>query len=137
MKEECSEIDNKALPHKEKDPGSFTLPCSINNMSFNNALAELGASVSVMPLKTFATLGLGKLLPTKLLIELADKTVKRPEGIAENVLVKIEKFVFPVDFNVLDMPEDIKIPLILGRSLLSSAHAKIDVFKKNLIKSRE
>ena len=76
MKEEYSATDHKALPHKEKDPGSFTLPCSINNMSFNNALADLGASVSVMPLKTFTTLGLGKLTPTKLLIELADKTVK-------------------------------------------------------------
>lgn len=73
-------------------------------MSFNNALADLGASVSVMSFKTFATLGLGKLIPTKLLIELADKSVKRPEGIAENVLVRIEKFVFPVDVVVLDMP---------------------------------
>lgn len=76
MKEECSTTDHKALPHKEKDPGSFTLPCSINDMSFNNALADLGASVSVMPFKTFTTLGLVKLAPTMLLIELADKTVK-------------------------------------------------------------
>ena len=70
-------------------------------MSFNNALADLGASVSITPLKKFTTLGLEKLVPTKLLIELADKTVNRLEGIAENVLVRIEKFVFPVDFVIL------------------------------------
>ena len=60
MKEECSAIDQNVLPHKENDPGGFTLPCSINDMSFNNALADLGASVSVMPFKTFGALGLGK-----------------------------------------------------------------------------
>ncbi|GKA19636.1 putative reverse transcriptase domain-containing protein [Tanacetum coccineum] len=73
---------------------------------------------------------LGKLAATKLIIELANKIMKRPKGIAEKVLVGIDKFVFPVDFIVLDMPEDIKIPLILGRPFLSTAHAKIDVFKR-------
>ncbi|GKE28468.1 putative reverse transcriptase domain-containing protein, partial [Tanacetum coccineum] len=102
----------------------------INNMCFDKALADLGASVSVMPYSTFTSLGLGKLAPTKLIIELADRTVKSPKGIAENVLVRIDKFFFPVDFIVLDMPEDIKIPLILGRPFLSNAHAKIDVFKR-------
>ena len=63
---------------------------------------------------------------------MADKTVKRPEGIAENVLVKIEKFVFPVDFVILDITEDAKIPLILGRPFLSTAHAKINVFKRKI-----
>jgi hypothetical protein len=67
-----------------------------------------------MPFKTFTTLGLGKLAPTKLLIELLDKTVKRPEGTVESVFVRIEKFVVLVDFVILDMPEDIKILLILG-----------------------
>jgi hypothetical protein len=132
MKEECSATDYNALPHKEKDPGSFTLPCSINDMSFNNALADLGASVSVMPFRTFTSLGLGKLAPTKLIIELADRTVKQPVGIAENILVTIEKFVFLVDFIILDMPENINIPLILGRHFLSTAHAKIDVFKRKI-----
>ena len=81
MKEESSATDLHALPRKEKDPASFTLPCFINNIPFNNALADLGASVSVMPLKTFISLGLRNLAPTKLLIELADNTVKRPEGL--------------------------------------------------------
>ncbi|GJY38820.1 retrovirus-related pol polyprotein from transposon TNT 1-94 [Tanacetum coccineum] len=117
---------------KEKDPGSFTLPCYINNVCFDNALADLGASVSVMPLSTYLNLGLGELAHTKLTVELADRTVKYPKGIAENVLVGIGKFVFPVDFIILDMPEDVKVPLILGRPFLSTAHAKIDVFKRKI-----
>ncbi|GJZ84842.1 reverse transcriptase domain-containing protein, partial [Tanacetum coccineum] len=78
---------SKTLPRKEKDPGSFTLPCFINNMCFNKALADLGAGVSVMPYSTYTTLGLGDLIPAKLIVELADRTVKRPKGIAENVQV--------------------------------------------------
>ncbi|GKE57495.1 hypothetical protein Tco_1496680, partial [Tanacetum coccineum] len=98
----ASHIDN-SIPQKEKDPGSFTLPCYINNVCFNNALADLRASI-----------------------------VKYPKGIAKNVLVGIGKFVFLVDFIILDMPEDIKVPLILGRPFLSTAHAKIDVFKRKI-----
>ncbi|GJZ61640.1 hypothetical protein Tco_0617777 [Tanacetum coccineum] len=123
---------NKSIPIKEKDLGSFTLPCFINNVCFDNTLADLRASVSVMPLSTYLNLGLGELAHTKLTIELADRTVKYPKGIAENVLVGIGKFVFPVDFIILDMPEDIKVPLILGRPFLSTAHAKIDVFKRKI-----
>nr|GEX79470.1 hypothetical protein [Tanacetum cinerariifolium] len=77
-------------------------------------------------------IGLGELAPTRLIIELADRTIKRPKGITENILVGIDKFVFPVDFIILDMPEDIKVPLILRRPFLSTAHAKIDVFKKKI-----
>ncbi|GJR08330.1 two-component response regulator-like APRR2 isoform X1 [Tanacetum coccineum] len=129
MNEHYSTIIKDDLHPKEKDLGSFTLPCKINNMFFDKALADLEASVSIMSYSTFTNLGLGKLAPTKLIIELADKTVKRPKVIAENVLVGIDKFAFLVDFIVLDMPEDIKIPLILRRPFLSTAHAKIDVFK--------
>ncbi|GJW52385.1 retrovirus-related pol polyprotein from transposon TNT 1-94 [Tanacetum coccineum] len=111
---EASHIDN-SIPRKEKDPGSFTLPCYINNVCFDDALADLGASVSVMPLSTYLNLGLGELAHTKLTVKLADRTVKYPKGIAENVLVGIGKFVFPVDIIILDMPEDVKVPLILGR----------------------
>ncbi|GJX24132.1 gag-pol polyprotein [Tanacetum coccineum] len=120
------------LPPKEKDPGSFTIPYHINNICFEKALADLGASVGVIPYSTSANLGLGKLAPTKLIIELADRTIKHPNGIAENVLVGINKFVFPVDFIILDMPEDIKVLLILGGPFLSTAHAKIDVFKRKI-----
>ncbi|GJW72510.1 mitochondrial proton/calcium exchanger protein-like protein isoform X1 [Tanacetum coccineum] len=128
---EASHINN-SIPRKEKDPGSFTLPCFINNVCFDNALADLGASICVMPLSTYFNLGLGELAHTKLIVELADRTVKYPKRIAENVLVRIGKFVFPVDFIILDMPEDIKVPLILGRTFLSTAQAKIDVFKRKI-----
>ncbi|GKE63961.1 NUDIX hydrolase 6-like protein, partial [Tanacetum coccineum] len=121
-----------SLPLKEKDPGSFTLPCYINNVCFENALADLRASVSVMPLSTYLNLGLGELAHTKLTVELADRTVKHPKGIAENVLVEIGKFGFPEDFIILNMPEDVKVPLILGRPFLSTAYAKIDVFKRKI-----
>ncbi|GKC13672.1 hypothetical protein Tco_1010454 [Tanacetum coccineum] len=109
------------IPRKEKDPGSITLPCFINNDCFDNALVDLGAGVSVMPLSTYLNLGLGELAHTKLTIELADRTVKYPKGIAENVLVGIGKFVFLIEFIILDMPEDIKVPLILERPFLSTA----------------
>ncbi|GJX10616.1 ATP-dependent DNA helicase PIF1-like protein [Tanacetum coccineum] len=83
---EASHINN-SIPRKEKDPWSFTLPCFINNVCFDNALVDLGASVSVMPLSTYLNLGLGELAHNKLIVELADMIVKYPKGIAENVLV--------------------------------------------------
>ncbi|GJX00806.1 homeodomain-like protein [Tanacetum coccineum] len=104
---------NNSIPRKEKDPGSFTLPCFINNVCFDNALVDLGASVSVMPLSTYLDLGLGELAYTKLTVDLADRMVKYPKGIAENVLVRI-------------------VPLILERPFLSIARAKIDVYKRKI-----
>ncbi|GJZ43195.1 hypothetical protein Tco_0590450 [Tanacetum coccineum] len=105
---------NNTIPGKEKDPRSFTLPCYINNVCFNNALVDLEASVSVMPHSTYLNLRLGELANTRLTVELADRTMKYPKGIAKNVLVGIGKFTFLVDFIILGMPEDIKVPLILG-----------------------
>nr|GEY63115.1 hypothetical protein [Tanacetum cinerariifolium] len=90
------------------------------------------ASVSIMPLSTYLNLGLGELAHTKLTVELADRTVKYPKGIAENVLVGFHKFVFPVDFIILDMPKDVKVPLIFGRPFLSTSHTKIDLFKRKI-----
>ncbi|GKA92715.1 homeodomain-like protein [Tanacetum coccineum] len=85
-----------------------------------------------MPLLTYLNLGLGKLAHTKLKVELANRTVKYPKGIAKNVLVRIGKFTFPVDFIILDILEDIKVPLILGRPFLSTARAKINVYKRKI-----
>ncbi|GKA08618.1 hypothetical protein Tco_0687949 [Tanacetum coccineum] len=94
------------IPQKEKDLGSFTIPCYINDFCFDNSLVDLGASVN--------------------------RIVKYLKGIAENVLVGIGKFTFPVDFIILDMPEDIKVPLILRRPFLSTARAKIDVYERKI-----
>ncbi|GKD55025.1 putative reverse transcriptase domain-containing protein [Tanacetum coccineum] len=85
-----------------------------------------------MPLSTYLNLGLGKLAHTKLTVELADRTMKYSKGITENVLVGIGKFVFPIDFIILDMPEDVKVHLIIGRPFLSTAHAMINVFKRKI-----
>ncbi|GKE10889.1 homeodomain-like protein [Tanacetum coccineum] len=85
-----------------------------------------------MPLLTYLNLRLGELAHTKLTVKLADRTVKYPKGIAENVLVGIGKFTFPLYFIIKDMPEDIKVPLILGRPFLSTARAKIDVYKRKI-----
>nr|GEV15432.1 hypothetical protein [Tanacetum cinerariifolium] len=120
------------MPQKEKDPMSFTLPCFIHNICFDKALVNLGASVSVISLSTYSNLGLGDLAHNRLTIQLADRTFKHPRGIAENMLVRIGKFIFPIDFVILDIPEDDDVPLILGRPFLSTAHAKIDVFKRKI-----
>ncbi|GKB17105.1 putative reverse transcriptase domain-containing protein [Tanacetum coccineum] len=120
------------LPKKEKDPWSFTLPCFIHNICFDKALVDLGASVSVMPFSTYINLSLGILYHIRLTIELADRTIKQPRGIAKNVLVRIEKFIFPIDFIILDIPEDEDVPLILRRPFLSTANSKIDVFKRKI-----
>nr|GEY83479.1 hypothetical protein [Tanacetum cinerariifolium] len=82
-----------------------------------------------MPLSTYSNLGLGDLTHTRLTIELADRTVKHLRGIAENVLVRFGKFILPIDIVILDIPKDDDVPLILGRTFLSTAHGKIDVFK--------
>ncbi|GKB14553.1 homeodomain-like protein [Tanacetum coccineum] len=110
---------NNSIPRKEKDPGSFTLPCFINNVCFANALVDLGASVSFMPFSAYLNLGLGELAHTKLTFKLADTTVKYPKGIAENVLVGIGKFVFAFERKMeLDLEARLKgETLVLNRSL--------------------
>nr|GEW49551.1 hypothetical protein [Tanacetum cinerariifolium]GEW50172.1 hypothetical protein [Tanacetum cinerariifolium] len=105
---------------------------SIKTLEIQIALVDLEASVSVILFSTYTNLGLGDLAHTRLTIKLADRTIKRPRGIAENVLVRIGKFIFPVDFIILDIPEDEDVPLILERPFLSTSHAKIDVFKRKI-----
>ncbi|GJT76901.1 reverse transcriptase domain-containing protein [Tanacetum coccineum] len=98
----------------------------------NKALADLGASIILMPYSMFLRLNLGELKPTRMCIELADKATQILRGIAENIIIKINKFVFQVDFVVLYMKEDHKIPIILGRPFLATTHAMIDVFNKKI-----
>ncbi|GJZ39798.1 reverse transcriptase domain-containing protein [Tanacetum coccineum] len=108
LNERCSAILLKEIPLKEKDPGSFTIPCDIGKVGIDKALADLGVSITLMPYLMFVRLKLGELKPTHMCIELANKSTQYPRGIAENVIIKINKFVFPVDFVVLDMEEDFK-----------------------------
>ncbi|GJV59398.1 putative nucleotidyltransferase, ribonuclease H [Tanacetum coccineum] len=132
LNERCSAVLLNKITFKEKDPGSFTIPCVIGKVGIDKALADLGASISLMPYSMYARLDLGELKPTRMCIELANKSTQYPRGIAENVIVKIDKFIFPVDFVVLDMKEDHKIPIILGRPFLATTHAMIDVFNKKI-----
>ncbi|GJW84344.1 retrovirus-related pol polyprotein from transposon TNT 1-94 [Tanacetum coccineum] len=120
-------LQNK-LPSKETNPGSFILLCIIINHSISNALADLGASISVMPYSLFKILGLGSLKPIRMTIEMADRSMQSPKGIKENALVKISNFVFPVDFIIIDIMENENALIILGRPMLATAHAKIDVY---------
>ncbi|GJV22867.1 reverse transcriptase domain-containing protein [Tanacetum coccineum] len=132
LSEECSAIIQKNLPQKEGDPGSFTLPCLIGPLAVKNALADLGASINLMPHSLFQRLGISKLKPTKMSIQLADQSIKYPIGVCENLLVKVGKFIFPVDFVVLEMDEDELVPIILGRPFLATARAVIDVHEGKL-----
>ncbi|KAL8492420.1 hypothetical protein ACS0TY_023852 [Phlomoides rotata] len=132
LTEECSAILQAKLPQKLKDPGSFTLPCKIGKDGNYRALCDLGASINLMPLSLFKTLGLGELKSTTMNLQLADRTVTYPRWIVEDVLVKVDKFIFPVDFVVLDMVEDRVIPLILGRPFLATGGAMIDVRNREL-----
>ena len=128
----CSAIIQQKLPAKMKDPGSFTIPCSIGKYEFKNALCDFGASINLMPLSVVQRLNLGELTPTAITLQMADRSMAQPEGIPEDVLVKVGKFIFLVDFVIMQMEEDTQIPLLLGRPFLATGAALIDVQKGEL-----
>ena len=132
MIEECSAAILNKVPVKKKDLGCPTIDCSIGNQHFNNALCDLGASVSVMPAAVYHKLDHSALKPTSMCRQLVDQLVRYPLGIAENIPVKIQEFFILVDFVVLDMHPDSKVSLILERPLLSTANAHIDVGKEEI-----
>ncbi|KAJ9561319.1 hypothetical protein OSB04_006479 [Centaurea solstitialis] len=117
---------------KKGDPGSFTIPCYFGRSISCKALADLGANINLMPLSFYQKLGLGELKNTRMTIQLADRSIKYPIGIAEDVLVQVDKFVFPADFVILDIQDEVKVPLILGRPFLNTADAVIHVAGKHL-----
>ncbi|XP_042396837.1 uncharacterized protein LOC121986983 [Zingiber officinale] len=127
LTEECSALIQNRLPPKLKDPGSFSIPCMIRNHNFDKAFCDLGASVNLIPFSLCKKLNLGELKITTLALQLADRSVRYPLGILENVPVTVGKFVVPADFVVLEMDEDPYIPIILGRPFLATAGAVIDV----------
>ncbi|XP_058000800.1 uncharacterized protein LOC131179101 [Hevea brasiliensis] len=133
LTEECSALLQNKLPPKLKDPRSFSIPCHIGDTSIDKVLCDLGASVSLMPLSICEKLKVGELKPTTISLQLADRPIKYPVGILENVPLKVGKFFIPVDFVVLEMEEDIHIPIILGRPFLATAGAIIDVKNGRLI----
>ncbi|GJY15170.1 reverse transcriptase domain-containing protein [Tanacetum coccineum] len=129
LNENCSAVVLKKLPEKLGDPGRFLIPCDFSEFDSYLALADLGASINLMPLSIWKKLQLSGLTETKMVLELADRTISKPTGVAENVFVKVGKFYFPADFVVLDFIADPRVPLILGRPFLRTAHALIDVYE--------
>nr|GFA04639.1 reverse transcriptase domain-containing protein [Tanacetum cinerariifolium] len=123
----------KKLPEKLGDPGRFLIPCDF--LEFDNCLApaDLGASINLMPLSIWKKLKLPTLNDTKMVLELADRTISKPTGVVENVFVEVGKFYFPADFVVLDFIVDPHVPLILGRPFLSTAYAIINVHEREII----
>ena len=125
----CSALIKRDLPKKMKDPGSFTIPCTIGEFEFQKALCDSGASINLMAYSVAKKLSLGEITPTIVTLQMADRTLAKPEGIIEDVLVKVGKFIFPVDFIILDMEENSQVPLLLGRPFLATGAALIDMQK--------
>ena len=115
-----------------KGPCSFTIPCSIGKYEFKKALCDSGASINLMPLSVVQRLSLGELTPTAIALQMADRSMAQPEGILEDVLVKVGKFIFPVDFIIMKMEEDTQVPLLLGRPFLATGCTLIDMQKGEL-----
>ncbi|XP_018631890.1 uncharacterized protein [Nicotiana tomentosiformis] len=133
LTEKCSAILQNKLPQKLGDPRSFTILCTVGGAHFEKALCDSGASINLMPFSIFKKLELGEMKDTGVSLQLADQSTKRPKGIIENILVRVDKFVFPVDFIVLEMEENTEVPLILGRPFLATRRAVIDVHQGQLI----
>nr|GEU58940.1 reverse transcriptase domain-containing protein [Tanacetum cinerariifolium] len=132
LSERCSAVLPKKLPEKLGDPGKFLIPYDFLGKAECLALADLGASIDLMPLSVWNKLSLPNLSPTCMTLELADRLISRPVGVAEDVYVKVGTFHFSADFVVVDFDADPQVPLILERSFLKTERALIDVFEGEL-----
>nr|XP_009613297.1 uncharacterized protein LOC104106453 [Nicotiana tomentosiformis] len=122
----CSAVVTRPMAQKVSDPSSFTIPCTIGSYVVAKALCDLGASINLMLLAIYTKLGIGRARPTLILLQLADRTGKRPTRIFDDVLVQVGKFVFPTDFVILDCQVDEEIPIILGSPFLATRRTLID-----------
>nr|GEX34762.1 reverse transcriptase domain-containing protein [Tanacetum cinerariifolium] len=120
LNENCSAMLLKKLPEKLGDPGKFLIPF------------DLGASINLIPLSIWKKLSLPELTPTRMTLELENRSITRPKGVAEDVFVKVGKFHFPTDFVVMDFEADPRVPLILGRSFLRTGRALIDAYGEEI-----
>ncbi|XP_010272565.1 PREDICTED: uncharacterized protein LOC104608313 [Nelumbo nucifera] len=132
LTEKCSSIITSKMPTKLKDPRSFTIPCVVGSIEFPKCLCDLGSSINLMPLSIFRKLGIGEVKPTLMTLQLVDHSIKKPHGVVEDVLVKVDKFIFLLDFVVLDFEEDHDCTLILGRPFLNTGKALVDVYEGKL-----
>uniref|UniRef100_A0A2N9FER6 Retrotransposon gag domain-containing protein n=1 Tax=Fagus sylvatica TaxID=28930 RepID=A0A2N9FER6_FAGSY len=130
LTEQVSAIIQHKVPPKYKDPGCPTISCTIGEYLVERALLDLGASINLLPFTVYQQMGLGDLKPTSMTLQLADRSVRTPKGMVEDVLIKIENFYYPVDFIILDTEPTLHpnngIPIILGRPFLATANALIN-----------
>ncbi|XP_028223523.1 uncharacterized protein LOC114405026 [Glycine soja] len=127
-----SSVIQQILPPKHKDPGSVTIPRSIGEVSIGKTLIDLGANINLMPLSMCWRLGELEIMPTRMTLQLADRSITKPYGVIEDVLVRVKHLIFPADFVVMYIEEDADIPLILGRPFMSTARCVVDMGKKKL-----
>ncbi|KAK8502823.1 hypothetical protein V6N12_063762 [Hibiscus sabdariffa] len=121
------------VPTKKTDPGSFTIECLIGHKYPTKALCDPGASINLMPKSVFQKLGIREAKPTTVMLQLADHSYVQPEGKIEDILVKVDKFIFPADFLILDCEADEYAPIILGRPFLSTSKVVIDFDNDEII----
>nr|GEZ59140.1 reverse transcriptase domain-containing protein [Tanacetum cinerariifolium] len=132
LNENFSAMLLKKLPEKLGDPGKFLIPCDFSGMDVCHALADLDASINLIPFSIWKNLSLPEHTPTRMTLELADRSITHPKGVAEDVFVKVEKFHFLIDFVVVDFEADPRVPLILWRSFLRTGRALIDVYGEEI-----
>nr|GEV22636.1 hypothetical protein [Tanacetum cinerariifolium] len=132
LNKNCSAVILKKLLEKLRDPGKFLIPCGFSELKCK-ALADLGASINLMPLCVWKKLGLPELISTRMTLELANRAICTPTGIARDVFVPVGKFTFPANFVTVDYESDPRVPLILGRPFLRTARALIDVHREEMI----
>ncbi|KAK4737470.1 hypothetical protein R3W88_001167 [Solanum pinnatisectum] len=123
----CSAIYTRSLMQKKEYPGAFTIPCTIGIIYFAKALCDLGANSNLMPLSIYKKSGLGAPKPTVMHLLMADRIVKKPIRVLQDVLVKVESFIFLADFVILDCEVDFEVPIILGRPFLATERALVDM----------
>jgi hypothetical protein len=132
LTQECSQMVQGKIPPKLKDPGTFTIPCSIADVYVGKALCDLGASINLMPLFIFKKLGIWDARPTTVTLQLPDISLFYPQGTIEDVLVRVDKFVFPADFIIMNFTADEETLVLLGRPFLATGRTLIDVEKGEL-----
>ncbi|XP_057719686.1 uncharacterized protein LOC130934113 [Arachis stenosperma] len=133
MNKDCSALIQPGAPTKKEDPGSFHIPCAIGETMIDKGLCDLGTSINVRPFSLMKRLQINELTPTDVIIRLADKTQRQAIGVVENMLIKVGNYYLPTDFVVLEMDENPIYPIILGRPLLATARALIDVERGELV----
>ncbi|XP_070054755.1 uncharacterized protein [Nicotiana tomentosiformis] len=117
---------------KLENPGAFMIPCTIGSVEFAKAICDIGASINLMLYLVFKTLGIGKPRPTSMRLQMADRTMKMPMRVIEDVLVRVDKFTLPVDFVILDCEVDCEVQIILGRPFLATGKDLCDVEARDL-----